>query len=386
MIIRKNTYEHIEKWTRENSNCVFVSGEYLGNTSKLNFLCECGNEFSRSWSNFVTHGRNNVCKECGKKNIYKKTTEKRLREIRDIVEKDTNCQLLTKECDKISKDKLSFRCECGNVFNKTWSNFKNSGRCKDCLGAYISKKVTKNESTLIREIYDVVGEEYEYISGYTSSLEKFNIKHVVCGNEYKVTSGKFFNRGQRCPKCFGNKTKTTEEFKEEVRELVGDEYFVVGEYETAKKYILMRHDECMHEYNVVPYAFIAGNRCPKCSSSKGEKRILEYLALNKLDYKHQYRIPSCKSAYPLPFDFGVFKKGKLELIIEYDGEQHYEPMRFNNSMSRFEKTKLHDKIKDDYCFDNNIPLLRIPYWDFENIEEILFDKLVESGIIEEIKI
>ena len=61
-------------------------------------------------------------------------------------------------------------------------------------------------------------------------------------------------------------------------------------------------------------------------------------------------------------------------------------MRFNNSMSGFKKTKLHDRIKNDYCFDNNIPLLRIPYWDFENIEEILFDKLVEVGIIEEIKI
>lgn len=41
---------------------------------------------------------------------------------------------------------------------------------------------------------------------------------------------------------------------------------------------------------------------------------------------------------------------------------------------------MHDKIKTDYCNNNNIPLIRIPYWERPNIERYLKNKLYENGV------
>ena len=49
-----------------------------------------------------------------------------------------------------------------------------------------------------------------------------------------------------------------------------------------------------------------------------------------------------------------------------------------------EKNKARDKIKDEYCKEKGIKLIRIPYWKSEHMEEYLFDELVKNGIIEEI--
>jgi hypothetical protein len=67
----------------------------------------------------------------------------------------------------------------------------------------------------------------------------------------------------------------------------------------------------------------------------------------------------------------------LNLLIEYQGKQHYELVNFRNKMSddkvykNFEVIKIRDHLKKEYCKNNNIPLLEIHYKDFKNIESIL---------------
>ena len=73
----------------------------------------------------------------------------------------------------------------------------------------------------------------------------------------------------------------------------------------------------------------------------------------------------------MPFDFYI---KKYNLLIEVDGEGHYEPIRFNGCSKKvaeknFKDTKKRDKIKDEYCIDNNIPLLRISYKENDFIDE-----------------
>jgi hypothetical protein len=68
------------------------------------------------------------------------------------------------------------------------------------------------------------------------------------------------------------------------------------------------------------------------------------------------------------------------LLIEYDGEQHFEPARYSTGEEKFISTLYHDFLKDLYCLsiNKNTPdLLRIPYWDFNNIEKIINNKLIE---------
>ena len=82
----------------------------------------------------------------------------------------------------------------------------------------------------------------------------------------------------------------------------------------------------------------------------------------------------------LKFDFAILDdKDNPMLLIEFDGEQHFYPSRYSkdpeNNVNRFNLVKKRDDIKNKYCIDKNIRLLRIPYWDFDNIEEILSKEL-----------
>lgn len=79
----------------------------------------------------------------------------------------------------------------------------------------------------------------------------------------------------------------------------------------------------------------------------------------------------------MPFDFYLFD---VNILIEADGEGHYKPIRRGNMTQKESERQLaiiqgHDKIKTQYCINNNIPLIRIPYWERKNLECFLFDEL-----------
>ena len=98
------------------------------------------------------------------------------------------------------------------------------------------------------------------------------------------------------------------------------------------------------------------------------------------------KFDGCKDKKVLPFDIYL---NDYNTLIEFQGEQHYRPVRFGDesfkeAKEKFEYTKKHDEIKKKYCIDNNIPLIEIPYWKFDDLEYYLFDKFVELHILEEI--
>ncbi len=116
--------------------------------------------------------------------------------------------------------------------------------------------------------------------------------------------------------------------------------------------------------------------CPACSDktqSKGEATIEKYLKSNLKDYQKQYRFDDCFYKKTLPFDFAIFyPTGKLKCLIEYDGEQHYKFIKhWHGDEEGFKLQQLRDKIKTEYCKNHNIKLIRIPYTEFNNIEQIL---------------
>jgi very-short-patch-repair endonuclease len=128
--------------------------------------------------------------------------------------------------------------------------------------------------------------------------------------------------------------------------------------------------------------FQEGNRCPKCNQSKGENRIESWLKQNNINYETQYIFNDCKYISLLRFDFYLPNRN---ICIEYDGKQHFRPVDFSGenykkALQEFKLTKKRDKIKNDYCKTHNIPLLRIPYTEFDNIETILENFLKETKI------
>ena len=99
------------------------------------------------------------------------------------------------------------------------------------------------------------------------------------------------------------------------------------------------------------------------------------IALNGYKYKKEVTFEGCKNKRKLPFDFQVFLEDDSYCLIEIDGVFHYRPQY---SEERFKEQKERDEIKNKFCRDNNIHLLRINYWRFRepySYKQILKDFL-----------
>ena len=108
-----------------------------------------------------------------------------------------------------------------------------------------------------------------------------------------------------------------------------------------------------------------------CIHSKGNNFIKHFLEERNINFKNEYKILECKDKLSLPFDFAIFdKNNNLLFLIEYQGKQHYsyENAGWDNK-ENFLKIQQHDKIKRDFCFNNQIKLITISYK--ENLQKKL---------------
>lgn len=112
-------------------------------------------------------------------------------------------------------------------------------------------------------------------------------------------------------------------------------------------------------------------RCPFCSLSKNAKKVYEFLDKNEIKFKMEYTFDDLKGVggSSLRFDFAIFDNENLILLIEYDGEYHDET--FNPDKNNYKILNTHDNLKNIYCKENNIPLLRISYLESYSIFLIL---------------
>lgn len=100
--------------------------------------------------------------------------------------------------------------------------------------------------------------------------------------------------------------------------------------------------------------------------SVGEFLINQLLSENNINYSIQYAIPSENGGY-YRFDFAIWDNNKnLIRLIEFDGEQHYED-KCTPHYGDYKIIHNRDLAKNDYCKHNNIPLVRIPYYEKENL-------------------
>jgi len=98
--------------------------------------------------------------------------------------------------------------------------------------------------------------------------------------------------------------------------------------------------------------------CPICKESKGEKIIRHYLINNNIKYETQKTFNGCIYKKKLKFDFYL---PKYNTCIEFDGEQHSKPIKYFGGINQLNIIQKRDKIKTNYCNNNNIQLIRINY-------------------------
>lgn len=299
-----------------------------------------------------------------------------LEKFKNIVKEKSNSQYeILSETFGTIKDKYKIKhLKCGTEYEVLGSNFlRGIGGCPKCAIEKRKKKMTKTNEEFKNEIYLLVGNEYSVASKYISSNKKISFYHDKCNKTFNMTPSNFL-QGQRCPYCNSSesKRKTLDEVQNRIHEKLDTSYNLISGYKNNHTKISILHKKCNNVWNTTLRDINAGNRCPFCTTiSKGEEKIINYLKKNNIDFIYQYKNELCKNKQVLPFDFKLINE---DILIEYDGIQHFEPIYGDVALK---KQQLNDSIKNDFVKNNNLKLVRIKYTDFENIETILKKELTK---------
>ena len=182
-------------------------------------------------------------------------------------------------------------------------------------------------------------------------------------------------KGYKCPNCSKNKKMTNEDFIKKAN-IVHDKIYDYGEtkYINCSTKVKIRCEK--HGiFEQTPSNHLDGCGCQICKNSRGEKRIRNYLLKNNIIFDSEKRFNNCKNVISLPFDFFL---PQYNSCIEFDGEQHFFPKEIWGGTEGFEKTKNNDRIKNEYCLDNNIKLIRINFKEINSVEEIVRKNIILS--------
>ena len=121
-------------------------------------------------------------------------------------------------------------------------------------------------------------------------------------------------------------------------------------------------------FEQAPNYHILGQGCPSCKKSLMEEKISKLLDELNIYYCRQQIFKKCKNINCLPFDFYIPEKN---MVIEYHGKQHYEPIKWFGGLKTFNYIKNNDIIKKQYCDNNNIRFVEISYKDDKKINDII---------------
>ena len=278
--------------------------------------------------------------------------------------------------------------KCGNNFDIVANEFTRlrvqerfRKACTKCREIAIPlEEVQKRLDKITKDRISIIG-------SYQSTHKDTTFKCKVCSHEwtgnvhYKIQNVKTNKTDSfGCPKCSKKMKKTTEIFKKEVKELVGNEYLVKGEYSTANDLVEMTHTTCGEDYPVRPADFLyKNNRCPYCANNEKESKAVRFIRTilmeSSIKCETEKDYEDCIYKKKLPFDFYF---PELNLLLEYDGEQHFRNM--GGLFNDFENTRIRDNIKNQWCINNDINFLRLHYkMNFEDIR-ILIENLIKGNL------
>lgn len=263
-------------------------------------------------------------------------------------------------------------CECGNKKEVASSSLENgSSRSCGCLNSEVSarsshKVLLRNRENFKEKVREAVGEEYTFLEEYKNSITKIKVKHNECGTIYEISPSRFLTNGNRCPHCNIMSMRSNDKvFRERVKEVAGNEYDFHDKYVTNSKKLRVTHKKCGNTYKVSPLKFLQGKRCPNCFISKGEEKVRNKLENLGIPYVREKYF---KETGMKRFDFYL---PTLNACIEYDGKQHFFMSNLWGGEEGLARVRQSDKEKNDFCARNNIPLLRIPYLEIDNVDELV---------------
>ena len=310
--------------------------------------------------------------------------------IRDALDK-LNCDFIGRYSNEKGYSVIQFICRkhpWKGVQETNWTQVRTGQQiCGICNG---TKRTTEDFKRIMYEINPNI----EILGEYKGARKQIHCRCRIDGHEWDPLVYNLIS-GYGCPECAnkasGQARRTSQEYKiKTLKEKHSDiEFLSIPTLSTD--YVKCRCKLCGYEWeatysNLTHYTRATG--CPKCSISESEKLIMKILDEWKIKYIYQYKFEDLKDKQYLPFDFYL---PDSNVLIEFDGEHHFYPIQRSSddlsgeiAQEDFEITVRHDNMKTDYCYQNNIPLIRIPYFVRDRIKYFLFDEFVDKGVLIEI--
>jgi very-short-patch-repair endonuclease len=270
-----------------------------------------------------------------------------------------------------SQTKVKIICPSHGIFELAPAQHLYGIGCKKCGHERTGQRRRGSSENFIDSAKEKHGDIFDYsLVNYTTSLDKVKI---IC-KTHGVFKQKPYShlRGDGCPTCGGVIRHTDKSFIEKAKEQHGDKYdYSLVEYKGNKSQVSIicrKHGV----FRQKPNGHMMGAGCPSCNESKGERRVHKFLDTMGLNYIREKRFENCRNKKPLPFDFYL---PDYNLLIEYDGHQHFRVVNKWGGKKNLQTIKRRDAIKNRFAERHNIRLLRIPYTEYDRIEEILSDAL-----------
>jgi very-short-patch-repair endonuclease len=235
----------------------------------------------------------------------------------------------------------------------------------------LAPELNMNQDWFIKRSKDKWGDKYDYsLVDYKNCKEKVKIIYKKTGEIFEQTPHLHLYRAPENIKLAVR--KTTEQFITDSNQ-IHDFKYSYGKSKYIKNQIKVIITCPIHgDFEQTPLSHLQGCGCPNCNESKGEKEISRFLDKNNISYYRQHKFDDCRNIHSLPFDFYI---SKFRTVIEFDGKQHFQPIEHFGGLESYERLKINDKIKNDYCEENYINIIRIRYDQIDDIWKILWDNL-----------
>lgn len=260
------------------------------------------------------------------------------------------------------------QCECGNIIEVSAESLKrNMPHDCGCVKLQLQKK---KEQAKEDKLNHLVGKRFGKLVVESRTNERVNGSVVWkckcdCGGYKNVPTHLLTSNHTQSCGCL-------------VREVQGNDLTnqifgrltVLYPCDYKKKSCIVWHCicNCGNECDVDSYNLRAGitQSCGCITSSIGEENIQKLLKENNILYKKEYTV---KEIGNLRFDFALLENEKVIRLIEFDGIQHFTSRNgvWNNTEDDLQKRQERDNRKNKWAIDNNIPLVRIPYWERDKI-------------------
>lgn len=272
------------------------------------------------------------------------------------------------------------KCDCGNI------DKIRSDALKDCCAKCSKKKLSERQKQNRNCIKDLTGQKFHRLTVLYPTKDQvgkgmyWHCK-CECGAEIDVISSSLMSGNTKSCGCLKREKANFNKLKVNLIEKRFGKLTVIKETEQRKydKVVWECRCDCGNIVFLNTTQLTQGNNisCGCQKVSFGAQQIEQILKENQLKYIKEYPIFGRIENHPYRFDFAILdSNNNIIKLIEFDGEQHYRSSGGWNSKESLMLTQARDKEKNQYALSHNIPLVRIPYWERNNIslEMIMGDK------------